>query len=60
MSAFAFYLMIAAFAAFMGYVLGPRGASNKRPVLGGGIAALCYAVAIGFAAFAVLTILAIV
>ncbi|MGB7408750.1 MAG: hypothetical protein WA908_09600 [Pontixanthobacter sp.] len=59
MSTFAFYFMIAAFAAFMGFVLGPRGASNKRPVLGGGIAVLCYVIAVGFAAWGVIGILSV-
>ncbi|MGB3739261.1 MAG: hypothetical protein WA948_07900 [Pontixanthobacter sp.] len=56
MSTIAFYFMIAAFAAFLGFVFGPRGASRKRPVLGGGIALLCYAVAALFAVWAVVSL----
>ncbi len=49
--------MIAGFAAVMGFVLGPRGASSKRPVLGGGIALLCYAVAAGFSILGLIALL---
>ena len=43
-----FYLLIAAFAAVLGVALGRKGAGRKRPVLGNGIALLCWAVAVIF------------
>ncbi len=54
MSTVFFFAMIAVFAALVGFALGPRGASQKRPILGGGISLLCYAIAIGFTILAIL------
>lgn len=51
-----FYLLIAGFAVFLGFVLGGKGASVKRPLIGRAFSLVCYAVAALFAWWAVLAI----
>ena len=51
-----FYLLLAAFGIFLGYVLGTKGASAKRPFIGRAFSLACYVLAAVFGWWAVLAI----
>ncbi|ABC64416.1 hypothetical protein [Erythrobacter litoralis] len=52
-----FYLFVAAMGAFLGYVLGSKGASRKRPIIARGFSWLGYAVAAVFGWWAMVALL---
>ncbi|MDC0886466.1 hypothetical protein OAS19_01560 [Altererythrobacter sp.] len=52
-----FYLLIGAFSIFLGFVLGGKGASVKRPLIARGFSLACYAIAAVFGWWALLALI---